>query len=158
MRRLAALALSAALGAAAFGSHADVASATVLPEKGIRTACVGTRLTTLTIRGRRTGAVLGRLELWYSSTRNGQNCVMTYDANGNASAYMEARLTVDFNDNKRADLPTERMSDTGTYSTYAGGAYINGTNGSCVSIYGSVKTANDSGDAYWGENGWRYCG
>lgn len=154
-KKLAAATLAVGLIGAGAGSGTATAA-----NRGVRPYCVGTRIYTEPVISSDTGKTLGRVELWYSSINGGQNCVMTYDNNNRASAYMRARLVVDLNNNRTADWSTESSEDKGTYTTYAGGAYVNGTNGHCVSILGYVRTATDEAYAYWmdGSNQWQFCG
>jgi hypothetical protein len=100
---------------------------------GLRGHCVGTRIASHNIVNKR-GKAIGHTELWYSKIKGGQNCVMTYNKGG--SPWTRARIW-------RKGTPTAASGDEGNYSIYAGGSYVNNTDGRCVVWGGSI------GDFYW---------
>lgn len=76
------------------------------------------------------GRYVGHVELWYSSANGGTNCVMTYD-DSDGPAWMSTSV-------KLSEWSEYPGADNGYYNTYAGPYSITGTNGHCVSFYGSI--------------------
>jgi hypothetical protein len=104
---------------------------------GLRGHCVGTRIASHNIVNKR-GKVVGHTELWYSKIANGQNCVMTYNKAGSPFTRANIWRLV-----KKGGLADAAAGDSGFYQYYAGGSYVNGANGRCVTWGGSV------GDFAW---------
>lgn len=119
---------------------------------GVRDYCTGTVLQEEDlINGY--GAKVGYVQLWYSPENGGQNCVMThnYAADVGITQWTDAWLWVD----------DDRWSgDAGSFAHYAGGAYVDNTNGKCVAFAGTVYGTNPDNPKGDGEfvSTWDYCG
>lgn len=149
MRKLIAVLASLALTTTLSVGLAGAANAY---ERGlVRDTCVGTRIHHKALVNDY-GKTIGRVELWYSSRKGGQNCAMTYN-------YAEGRQ------NTSTFLVVDRFRnnlslDQGNYWTYAGGAYRNNTDGFCVRYGGYVLGPNPDStrdDAQW-DSAFRWCG
>lgn len=125
---LTAIALASTLAMAVTSTQA--ASAAAPPGYGgPMSTCPGTLLATFSLHSA-SGVTLGStLKIWSASGGGGTVCVKTYD-NLAGSHYMEATV-------HREDWQT-RWSDSGTYSTYAGGVAVYGMDTNCASVSGKV--------------------
>jgi hypothetical protein len=114
---------------------------------GLRSHCVGSKIDSHLIKNKR-GKTVGHVELWYSSIKGGQNCVMTYNRAGNP--WTRARI---WRLKRKGGLADAAAGDMGFYQHYAGGSYVNNASGRCVTWGGSV------GDFYWySKPGGVHCG
>lgn len=119
---------------------------------GVRDYCTGTVLQEEDLIDGY-GAKVGYVQLWYSPENGGQNCVMThnYAAGSGTGQVTDAWLWVE----------DDRWSgDSGPFSYYAGGAYVNNTNGKCVAFSGTVfgsdwESSKDDGEFV---SEWGFCG
>lgn len=120
-------------------------------------SCWGTKVETKVLRDHLTNRRIGRVELWYSPSNRGTNCVITYnEVPGRALTY--AYLIVDDNrnrDNKGRKEKGDRVAyDQDNYQYYAGASYLRRTNGKCVQFGGSV-TARQGHDGFGSR--WVHC-
>lgn len=122
---------------------------------GVRDHCVGNKMRPNKPLINGYGKKIGHIELWYSSRNGGQKCVMTYN-HGKGTRVTQATLWADDNRDGGDD---RRASDRGRYEYYAGGAFLNQTNGSCVQFYGEVLGPNpkSSKDDAWAISSWGNC-
>lgn len=104
---------------------------------GLRDHCVGTRIESHNIKNKR-GGIVGHTELWYASIAGGQNCVMTYNKAG--SPFTRTYL---WRLKRKGGLADAAAGDSGFYQYYAGGSFVNNSNGRCVTWGGQV------GDFAW---------
>ncbi|WP_326944149.1 MULTISPECIES: hypothetical protein [unclassified Amycolatopsis] len=75
------------------------------------------------------GEQAGTLRLWYSSANGGTNCAKVYDdASGSHSMSVSIRTDT-----------SATVTDSGTFSTFAGGVVVTGTNGHCIYVSGSLS-------------------
>jgi hypothetical protein len=123
-----ALALASTLAMAVTSTQA--ASAAAPPGYGgPMSTCPGTSLGTYSLYSA-SGATLGsNVEFWYSSANSGTLCAKTQD-NLAGSHHMEVVV-------RRADWQTP-WSDSGTYTTYAGGIAVYGMDTHCARVFGRV--------------------
>lgn len=135
----ASLALLTGGGAALAASTPDMDSAPA----AVRDHCVGVKQKTHVLKNGYNNKI-GRVELWYSSRKGGQRCVMTYN-------YITGKtLTQAFLYVKRKNGNYYVTRDVGRFEYYAGGTYQNHTDGRCYSYSGRVdgkqpnKTKDDA--------------
>lgn len=95
------------------------------------------------------GETQGRLELRYSSATGGTNCAILYDM---ASGSHQMSVTI-----RRADL-SYSGSDSGMYSTYAGGVAVTGAASRCIYVSGFLRMGPYSVDQFRGAWGPVACG
>lgn len=108
------------------------AKAQASPTSGVRPYCIGTRIESHQIRNAHY-QVVGRTELWFSPINGGENCVMTYNRAGSHWTGADiSRLR------HKGGPSDEGADDSGYYHYYAGGAYVDHTNGRCVTWGGVV--------------------
>lgn len=94
------------------------------------------------------GELAGSLHLWYSSANNGTNCAKVYDdASGSHSMSVSIRT--------ENGTP---MTDSGTFSTYAGGVVVTGTNGKCIYVSGNLSLGSGSVNQFRASAGPVACG
>ena len=91
----------------------------------------------------------GRLFLYYSSANGGTNCAKVYD-DASGSHNMSVRM-------RRDDL-SYQGSDSGYYSTYAGGVLVTSSNGKCIYVSGTLSMGSHSINQFRGSWGPVACG
>ena len=134
-------AIAAALGMLALAVPAAHGQGTMSSHYGgLRDHCVGSRIASHNIVNK-SGKVLGHTELWYSSINGGQNCVMTYNTGDRPFTQTYLWRLV-----KKGGLADAAAGDSGFYQYYAGGSFVNNTDGRCVTWGGQV------GDFAWFSN------
>ncbi|MGK3206561.1 hypothetical protein [Amycolatopsis sp. MEPSY49] len=95
------------------------------------------------------GELAGSLHLWYSSANGGTNCAKVYDdMSGSHSMSVSIR---------RSDQSTP-VTDSGTFSTYAGGVVVTGTNGKCIYVSGNLSLGSGSVNQFRASAGPVACG
>jgi hypothetical protein len=129
---LGAVSVSAGLGLALHDARADAQDTMSSHYGGLRDHCVGTRLESHAIRNKR-GRAVGHTELWYSRISGGQNCVMTYNKAGSPFT-----RTYIWRLKRKGGLADAAAGDSGFYRYYAGGSFVNRSDGRCVTWGGTV--------------------
>jgi hypothetical protein len=132
--------LVASAGLPALQGRAEAQGTMASHYGGLRNHCIGTRLESHPIRNKR-GKAVGRTELWYSPIKHGQNCVMTYNKAGSPFT-----RTYIWRLERKGGLADAAAGDSGFYRYYAGGSFVNRSDGRCVTWGGTV------GDFGWFSN------
>ncbi|WP_206793161.1 hypothetical protein [Amycolatopsis sp. MtRt-6] len=95
------------------------------------------------------GEQAGVLRLWYSSANGGTNCAKVYD-NMSGSHPMSVSI--------RTERMTTPVTDSGTFSTYAGGVVVTRTDGLCIYVSGSLSLGTGSVNQFRASAGPVACG
>ncbi len=132
MKIVGAVAVSASLGLVLNGVRAEAQDTMSSHYGGLRDHCIGTRLESHVIRNKR-GHAVGHTELWYSRIQGGQNCVMTYNRAGSPFT-----RTYIWRLKRKGGLADAAAGDSGFYRYYAGGSFVNHSDGRCVTWGGTV--------------------
>ncbi|WP_328449503.1 MULTISPECIES: hypothetical protein [unclassified Amycolatopsis] len=94
------------------------------------------------------GEQAGTLRLWYSSANGGTNCAkVTSDGNNPRSMSVSIRTET-----------SATVTDSGPYSTYAGGVVLTGTNGHCIYLSGNLSLGNGTVNQFRASAGPVACG
>ncbi|WP_410567817.1 hypothetical protein [Amycolatopsis sp. cmx-4-61] len=95
------------------------------------------------------GEQAGVLRLWYSSANGGTNCAKVYD---NVSGSHPMSVSI------RTERMTTPVTDSGTYSTYAGGVVVTHTDGLCIYVSGTLSLGSGSVNQFRASAGPVACG
>jgi hypothetical protein len=95
------------------------------------------------------GEQAGVLRLWYSGANGGTNCAKVYD---NASGSHSMSVSI------RTQLMPSPVTDSGTFSTYAGGVVVTGTDGLCIYVSGNLSLGSGSVNQFRASAGPVACG
>lgn len=142
-------ALAAFAGAALVTPAAQAAPSTPAPYKLV-SSCPGSSVSGFPkVLTNRLGDTQGSVHLYYSSVNGGTNCALVYD---NASGSHQMSVTL-----RRANL-SYAGSDSGVYTTYAGGVAVTGTADTCVYLSASLQMGPYSVDRFSYSGGPLACG
>ena len=95
------------------------------------------------------GEQAGVLRLWYSTANGGTNCAKVYD---NASGSHSMSVSI------RRENMTTPVTDSGTFSTFAGGVVVTHTDGLCIYVSGSLSLGTGSVNQFRASAGPVACG
>lgn len=130
-KRIAAAGAAIALtGLASFGTATTAGAA---DDGGVKGWCSGTIIDHEDVVELATGKKYGDLYLFYSPEKGGQNCAMTIKTIGGKH---ETTAVVETEDRRQ-------QGDRGKFYSYAGGAFLNNTDGVCAHAWGGIYLGGD---------------
>lgn len=126
-------AAGAALALTGLASFGTATTASAGNDGDVRDWCQGVEIESVDMIGERDGKKYGTLRLYYSPEKGGQNCAMTFTSIGGRH---ETVAVVETEDGRQ-------QGDRGKFYSYAGGAYLNNTDGICANAWGAIYLGND---------------